>query len=83
MRTEKEILATAKAYRNKGMLPPPLSNEEKARAFGDPSLSGGNIYQDKEIQWAHAAIQRLKEGLWISKSDKKRLKSIIKTGLIK
>ena len=83
MRTEKEILAIAKAHRSKGMLPPPLSNEERARAFGDPSISGGTYYQDQELQRAHTAAKRLEEGLPISKADKKWLKAIIKVGLEK
>lgn len=36
MRSDREILDTAKAYKALGMLPPPLSAEEKARAYGDP-----------------------------------------------
>lgn len=40
MRTNKEILASAHWHKAQGLMPLPLSSEEKARSFGDPSLSG-------------------------------------------
>ena len=75
MRSESEILATAKAYRAMGMLPPALSAEEQARAFGDPQLSDQErSYDDYEDM----LVDRYQRGLPLSKDGIKRARRRIR-----
>jgi hypothetical protein len=78
MRTIEEIIAISKAYRAQGLLPPPLSAEERARAFGDPSRAEMEHYRNSELQWAHHVACRLEDDLFISISDKKRFNKIVR-----
>ena len=79
MRTNKEILASAHWHKAQGLMPLALSSEEKARSFGDPSLSGIDTHAGiggNDIATAQrydAGLPLTKEGARLAKRIKKQI----------
>ena len=77
LRSEREILETARLYRSKGLQPPPLSAEEKARAFGDPTLDGLDSHAGVAGNDLRGFV-RIDDGLPMPKGETRRLRRLRK-----